>query len=103
MRLVKQMKAKIIEELLSLWKNHRGACLGLSAGALIAIAMLVFGFWQTMFVVFMALAGLWLGNEYDSKADAWLDLKETMARFLPVRYQRFRGTNYTNYGFRKER
>ena len=76
------MKAKIIEELLRLWEEHRGACLGLTAGAVIAIAMLIFGFWQTMFVIFMALAGLWLGNEYDSKADAWLDLKETLARHL---------------------
>ena len=40
---------------------------------------------------------------YDSKADAWLDLKETLARFLPVRYQRFRGKDYTDYSFRKER
>ncbi len=97
------MKAKILEELLSLWENHRGACLGLSMGIIIAVAMLIFGFWQTLFVIFMALAGLWLGNEFDSKADAWRDLKETMARFLPVRYQRFRGTDYTEFGFRKER
>ena len=97
------MKAKILEELLSLWENHRGACLGLSMGILIAVAMLIFGFWQTLFVIFMALAGLWLGNEFDSKADAWRDLKETMARFLPVRYQMFRGTDYTEFGFRKER
>ena len=97
------MKAKILEEFLSLWENHRGACLGLFAGAMIAVAMLLFGFWQTLFVMFMAIAGLWLGNEYDNKADAWLDLKETLARFLPVRYQRFRDTGYTGFGFRKER
>ena len=97
------MKAEIRKELLNLWRNHRGASVGLATGTMIAVAMLIFGFWQTVFVLFMAAAGLWLGHEYDSKADAWLDLKETMARFLPVRYQRFRGTNYTDYGFRKER
>ncbi len=100
------MKAELQNELLHLWQEHRGASLGLMAGVIVAICMLIFGFWQTLFVLFLGFAGLWLGNEYDNKADAWLDFKEGLARFLPVSFQRYRGRNgadYTDYDFRKER
>ena len=67
------MKAEIRKELLNLWRNHRGASVGLATGTMIAVAMLIFGFWQTVFVLFMAAAGLWLGHEHDIGGDAWLE------------------------------
>ena len=85
------MKAEIRKELLNLWRNHRGASVGLATGTMIAVAMLIFGFWQTVFVLFMAAAGLWLGHEHDIGGDAWLDLKESLAHLLPVSFQRYRG------------
>ncbi len=100
------MKGEFYSELLSLWRAHTGACTGLLGGAVMAVCMLVFGFWQTLFVVFMGTVGLWLGHEYDNKADAWLDFKEGLARFLPNRFQRYhghRGMYYTDFDFRKER
>ena len=98
-----QMKERIAEGLLSLWENHRGACLGLAAGVFFALAILLFGFWQTLFVAFMALAGLWLGHEYDTGADAWSDLKEGLGRLLPVGYLRFRNEEQSDFSIRKER
>ncbi|WP_302489025.1 DUF2273 domain-containing protein [uncultured Mitsuokella sp.] len=59
------MKEKIKAWLFERWQQNRGACLGCSAGAILAIAILLFGFWRTFFVVLCGGVGLYLGRKSD--------------------------------------
>lgn len=59
------MKEQIKAWLLECWQSHRGACLGCGFGAVLAIAILLFGFWRTFFVVLCGGVGLYLGRKSD--------------------------------------
>ena len=54
------------------WENHRGCLLGAVLGALIAILILLFGFWRILFIGICVAFGLWLGNRIDKADDGWL-------------------------------
>ena len=54
------------------WENHRGCVLGAILGALIAVSILLFGFWNMLFIGFCVVAGLWLGKQIDDADDGWL-------------------------------
>ena len=53
------------------WKNHRGCVFGVILGALIAVSILLFGFWNMLFIGFCAAVGLWLGKQVDDADDDW--------------------------------
>lgn len=82
------MGENIMQAIKWLWQEHRYASLGLLTGGLLGIAVLVFGFWSTFFVILCGLIGLWLGREIDAKADILHDLREAAAIFLPERFHR---------------
>lgn len=88
------MKEELTQGLFWLWREHRGASLGVLLGLLLGISVLVFGFWQTLFVAVCCLVGLWLGRELDAKADILDDLyqlRDSLADLLlPRRFRRFR-------------
>ena len=48
-----------------LWQNHRGKAVGLVLGLAIGIAILLFGFWNTVFVLVCGLLGLLIGIQMD--------------------------------------
>ena len=71
---MKEECARLFQEA---WENHRGCFLGAVLGALIAILVLLFGFWKMLFIGICAAFGLWLGNRIDKGDDGWLqDLRE---------------------------
>ena len=71
---MKEECARLFQEA---WENHRGCVMGAVLGALIAILILLFGFWRMLFIGICVLLGLWLGNRIDKADDGWLqDLRE---------------------------
>ncbi len=40
------------------WDNHRGCVIGAVLGALIAVSILLFGFWNMLFIGICVLLGL---------------------------------------------
>ncbi len=48
-----------------LWQNHRCKAVGLVLGLVIGTAVLIFGFWNTVFVLVCGLLGLLVGVRMD--------------------------------------
>ena len=46
--------------------------MGAVLGALIAVSILLFGFWNMLFIGFCVAVGLWLGKQIDDADDGWL-------------------------------
>ena len=62
------------------WQEDRGQCLGLFAGIVLALMILLIGFWRTAFIVLCGGGGLYIGRKADREedffgriADAFLD------------------------------
>ena len=74
------------------WENHRGCVLGAVLGALIAVSILLFGFWNMLFIGICVSLGLWLGNRIDKADDGWLqDLRENGVNNLLAMIRQRRG------------
>ncbi|MGP1471759.1 MAG: DUF2273 domain-containing protein [Schwartzia sp. (in: firmicutes)] len=56
-----------------LWEKHRGSFLGALGGALLGVAVLLFGVFATLFVLFCTGVGVWLGRRVDSGESDWLE------------------------------
>lgn len=66
------MKEECIQLFQEAWENHRGCVLGAVFGALIAVSILLFGFWNMLFIGVCVAVGLWLGKQIDDADDGWL-------------------------------
>ena len=66
------MKEECLRLFQEAWENHRGCLLGAIVGALIAVSILLFGFWNMLFIGFCVVVGLWLGKQIDDADDGWL-------------------------------
>ncbi len=66
------MKEECVRLFQEAWETHRGCVLGAILGALIAVSILLFGFWNMLFIGFCVVAGLWLGKQIDDADDGWL-------------------------------
>ena len=76
-----EMKEECVRLFREAWENHRGCMLGAVLGALIAVSILLFGFWNMLFIGFCVAAGLWLGKQIDDADDGWLQrLREVGVR-----------------------
>lgn len=79
------MKDEMRELIGDLWQNHRCKMVGLLLGLVIGMAILLFGFWNTVFVLLCGLLGLFIGI----KLDKGEDFLAHMDRFFPDRFQRW--------------
>ena len=66
------MKEECVRLFQEAWENHRGCVLGAVLGALIAVSILLFGFWNMLFIGVCVAVGLWLGKQIDDADDGWL-------------------------------
>ena len=66
------MKEEYVQLFQEAWENHRGCVLGAVFGALIAVSILLFGFWNMLFIGVCVAVGLWLGKQIDDADDGWL-------------------------------
>lgn len=67
------------EVLISIYKNNRGKVIGTIAGLLIAVLMLIIGFFRTLFIVLLMLLGYYIGKKIDNKES----IVEVIERILP--------------------
>ena len=51
------------------WQEDRGQCLGLFAGIVLALMILLIGFWRTAFIVLCGGVGLYIGRKADREED----------------------------------
>lgn len=63
-----------------LWHEHSGKCAGGLAGVLLGICILMFGFWNVLFVMLLGLAGLFVGMNVDREGDTWQNIKDCIPR-----------------------
>lgn len=52
-----------------IWQEGRGQCLGLASGIILALMILLIGFWRTAFIVLCGGVGLYLGRKSDREED----------------------------------
>ena len=50
-----------------MWEERRGATIGIIIGVSVAAVILLFGFWQSVFLVLSGLIGFAIGARIDSK------------------------------------
>ena len=74
------MKEEFKEWLAMVWQEDRGRCLGLFVGIVLALMILLIGFWRTAFIVICGGVGLYIRRKADREqdffgriADAFLD------------------------------
>lgn len=71
------MEPKVLFE--RIWENHRGKCVGLALGLTLGAAVLIFGFFKTVFVLLCGLIGLFVGKKIDDQED----LADIVERIVP--------------------
>lgn len=72
------------EILKEIWQDHGGKIAGASLGFVFGILVILFGFFQTLFVTICAVAGFIIGKRIDQKED----LMEVLDKILPPSYHR---------------
>ncbi|MHC1746079.1 MAG: DUF2273 domain-containing protein [Negativicutes bacterium] len=67
-----------------IWEQHSGKIIGATAGLLIGILIITFGFFRTLFVLLCIIAGFIIGKKIDEKED----LMDILDKLLPPGYHR---------------
>lgn len=62
-----------------IWENHRGKFVGMVLGLVLGTAVLIFGFFKTVFVLLCGLIGLFVGKKIDDQED----LADIVERIVP--------------------
>ena len=75
------MDRKLFEEL---WQHHSGKTVGVSIGFILGVLIIIFGFFQTIFVLLCTLAGYIVGKRIDEKED----IMDILDKLLPPGYHR---------------
>lgn len=63
-----------------LWERHPGKCVCGTAGILLGICILIFGFWNMLFIFFMGVVGLFVGMNVDREGNTWQNIKDCIPR-----------------------
>lgn len=71
------MKESLLLFLRDQWQNNRGRSAGFLLGGLFGIAVLVFGFWPTVFFLCCAVIGMYIG-QWKERSGTWTDLRGNM-------------------------
>ncbi len=80
----RELKLACARGLRRLLDSHRGKTFGALAGFLLALSVMVLGFWWTLFVLALTAAGYWVGRRFDEEQG---DLYEMLDRFLPPEHR----------------
>ena len=67
---------QLFEEL----KSRQSAWIGALIGLVLGLFLILFGFWETLFILILAGAGYYIGKKFFSNKE---DLKELLDRILP--------------------
>jgi uncharacterized membrane protein len=58
-----ELREEIMSALTDMWQKHRAPSLGLLAGVLLGMCILLFGFWHILFIVLCGGLGLYIGRK----------------------------------------
>jgi len=72
------------ELLAEIWQSHSGKITGILIGMFLGVFILLFGFFQTMFVMLCMIAGYVVGKRIDEKED----IMDILGKLLPPGYYR---------------
>lgn len=72
-----------------LFESHRTRKLGFIAGLFTGVAILLIGFFNTMFIALCGLIGLFAGSRFDSKDDLVEKILIKLDKILPEKIQRW--------------
>lgn len=81
------MKDELKESILPLVLAHKGKTVGTLLGVILGIAVLCFGFWDTVFVFAAGLVGLFVGVQLDNGVDLLGNVRSGLIR-LWERFER---------------
>lgn len=70
------MKENLLLLLQDQWEYHRGRTVGLLIGTLFGISVLLFGFWQIVFILLCAGIGMYIGLRVE-QVGGWAELIDT--------------------------
>lgn len=74
---------------IDMFEGHRTRKIGLVAGLLTGCAILLIGFFNTMFIALCGLIGLFAGSRFDSKDDLVDKIIAKLDAMLPEKIQRW--------------
>ena len=78
------MKEDILNFIKYQLKEHCGRTIGIVAGFIIAISILLIGFFSTLFIIICVGLGLFIGNKIDKgDSEFWDNLIYRLQRLLP--------------------
>lgn len=75
-----QMKEYFKQVAEGLWKKHPGKCVCTLAGLLLAVCILLFGFWNMLFVLLLGGIGFFIGSNVDREGDTLQNLRDCIPR-----------------------
>ena len=78
----------IKKSIIIFFETHRTRKIGFIIGLILGIIILIFGFFNTMFVIMFGLIGLYAGAKFDN-GDELID--KTLRRLNKILPERFRG------------
>lgn len=74
------MKENIKLMVEKLWQDHPGKCACTLAGVLLGICILIFGFWNMLFVLLLGGIGLFVGVNVDREGNTWQNIKDCVPK-----------------------
>ncbi len=74
---------------IDMFESHRTRKVGFIAGLCTGAAILLLGFFNTLFIVLCGLVGLFVGSRFDSKDDLVEKILIKLDEVLPERIQRW--------------
>ena len=84
---VEYLKDDFKENILPILVENKGKTLGTLLGIMLGIAVLCFGFWNTVFVLLAGLVGLFIGVQLDNGVDVAGEFRSGIIR-LWERFER---------------
>lgn len=83
------MREAIKNFVIDLFESHRTRKIGFIAGLATGVAILLIGFFNTLFIALCGLIGLFAGSRFDSKDDLVDKILLKLDEMLPERIQRW--------------
>ena len=83
--MIEAMKSFVID----LFESHRTRKIGFITGLITGVAILILGFFNTLFIFFCGVIGLFVGSRFDSKDDLVEKILHKLDEILPENIQRW--------------
>ena len=83
--MIEAMKSFVID----LFESHRTRKIGFITGLITGVAILILGFFNTLFIFLCGVIGLFIGSRFDSKDDLVEKILHKLDEILPENIQRW--------------